>query len=384
MHAIVVGGGIVGIASAYYLQRNGVETTVLEKTHVGAGSTGWGGGIRTQFSTPENVRLSLASREVWDGFEAEFGVDPHRRELGYLLLAREPDTAEQLRADVEMQQELGAPNESLSAARARRHCPGLAADRFVGAGYSPDDSFVDANLALQGFADRARESGVTIHTGTEVTSVIRADSDDSGRVIGVETADGDTIASDVVVNAAGPWAGEVAELAGVDLPIAPQLRRQLLVDPEEALPAEHPLTMDLDSGFVFYPERSGEVIVSGQVGEMRSVDPDSHGTHVDMEWIRTVLEGVGEMASYFGPDTEVRDRIAGVYATTPDRNPIVEETVPGLVNAVGFSGHGFMHAPATGQLVADIVAGADPGTVDLDRFASDRFARRDENEQNFI
>lgn len=381
MEAIVVGGGIVGLASAATLIDAGVDVTVLEKSHLGAGATGLGGGVRTQFSTRANVQLSLASLDVWRTFESEYGVDIRPRQLGYLLLAREDATAEELRADIEMQRELGAPNEYRSAAEATAVCPGLEADRFVGAGYSPEDLFVDANLALQGYAEYVREHGGEIRTGSEVSDVRR---DDDGRVAGVRTADGETLDAAVVVNAAGAWAAEVAALAGIELPVVPQLRRQLLVEPGKPYPSPHPLTMDLDSGFVFYPEDERSMIVSGQLGPMLEVDPDGYRTNIDLEWTATVLEGVGELADYFGPDTETRERIAGVYATTPDHNPIIEEPVPGFVTAVGFSGHGFMHAPATGRMVAEIVTEGEQSLVDPDAFSSDRFDAGAGDERAFI
>lgn len=382
MEVIVVGGGIVGMASADNLLAEGADVTVLEKAHLGAGATGMGGGIRTQFSTAANVQLSLASLDDWREFEPEFGVDIRPRKLGYLLLAREESTAERLRADVEMQRELGAPNEYISPSEATEVCPGLRANRFVGAGSSPEDLFVDANLALQGYADRVRELGGEVRTGTEVVDVRRESND--GRVAGVRTSDGVTLEADSVVNAAGAWAAEVAAMADIELPVVPQLRRQLLVKPGEPYPPRHPLTMDLDSGFVFYPEDGRSMIVSGQVGPMLEVDPDGYRTNIDLDWTTRVIEGVGELADYFSPDTETRERIAGVYATTPDHNPIIEETVPGIVNAVGFSGHGFMHAPATGRMVAELVTEGSQSLVDPDAFSSDRFENRVNDERAFI
>lgn len=382
MYSVVIGGGIIGMASAYALLQQGIDVTVLEKSHVGAGATGMGGGIRTQFSSPANVRLSLVSLEVWNGFEAEFGVDIRPRELGYLLLAREQATADQLRRDIEMQRDLGAPNRLLTSAEVTDRYPGLAEDVFLAGGYSPDDLFVDANLALQGYAQRVREIGGDVRTGAEVREICR-DSDDD-RVTGVRTDAGADVQADYVVNAAGAWAGETAAMAGVDIPVTPVLRRQLLAKPDGSYPPRHPLTMDLDSGFVFYPESDDLMIVSGQVGSLEEVDPDGYREQVGLAWSSSVLEGVSELASYFGPGTEIRQEIAGVYAKTPDNNPIIEETAPGFVNAVGFSGHGFMHAPATGRMVAELVTEGTQSLVEPTAFSSDRFERSADDERTFI
>lgn len=382
MEVLVIGGGIVGLSSAYSLASAGANVVVCEKSHIGAGATGMGGGIRTQFSTPENVQLSLESLDVWQSFEETFGVDIQPRQLGYLMLAREEETARGIKQDIEMQQGLGAPNRYLSPADAIEAAPGLEVERFVGAGYSPDDLFVDANLALQGYAEQLPELNVDIRVGTEVSAIHRDSSD--GRITGATTDDGDHIDMDFVVNAAGAWGREVADLADVPLPVTPQLRRQLLVAPNGPYPSNHPLTMDLDSGFVFYPEDETTMIVSGQIGPFREVDPDAYQTDIDLNWTTQVLEGVSELSSYFGPETETRERIAGVYATTPDHNPIIEETIPGLVNAVGFSGHGFMHAPATGRMVAEIVTEGSQTLVPSDAFSSQRFDRPSEDERAFI
>lgn len=382
MDAVIIGGGIIGLASARALLDRGVAVTVLEKDHLGAGATGLGGGVRTQFSTPANVQMSLASLETWRDFESTFGVNIHIRPLGYLLLAREESTAQGIRDDIEMQRGLGVANRFLSSSDAAEFCPGLDTATFVGAGYSSDDVFVDANLALQGFAERVRELGGDIQTGTEVTDLQLSRSDDA--LEGVLTADGQWYAPDVVVNAAGAWAGEVATMAGLELPVVPQLRRQLLVEPDGSYPPLHPLTMDLDSGFVFYPEDETAMIVSGQVGPMQTVDPDAYRTEIDLDWTKTVLEGVSELADYFGPETATRERIAGAYSTTPDHNPIIEETVPGLINAIGFSGHGFMHAPATGQMVAELATVGSQSVVASDAFSSDRFENQSDDERAFI
>jgi sarcosine oxidase subunit beta len=382
MHTIVVGGGIIGLASAYSLLQRETEVTLLEKSHLGAGATGMGGGVRTQFSSAANVRLSLESLDVWNDFEAEFGVNIQPRRLGYLLLARQLSTADQLRSDVEMQQELGAPNRDLSPLEAADPCPGLRADAFVGAGYSPDDLFVDANLALQGYANRVRELGGDIRTGVEVCGIQRTG--EGGSVTGVRTDEGAILEADVVVNAAGAWASEIAAMAAVDVPVVPQLRRQLLVEPASSYPPLHPLTMDLDSGFVFYPESEATMIVSGQIGPMQTVDPDRYRAQIDLDWTTSVLEGVGGIADYFGAETTTKERIAGVYSKTSDNNPIIEETVPGFVNAVGFSGHGFMHAPATGRMVAELVTEGTQSLVEPSAFSSDRFERSADDERRFI
>ncbi|WP_458207672.1 NAD(P)/FAD-dependent oxidoreductase [Haladaptatus sp. NG-SE-30] len=370
MRVVVVGGGIVGCASAYYLADRGAEVVVCERSNVGAGSTERSaGGIRAQFSTPVNVALSQASMQVWNRFEAAFDTDIAYRRSGYLFLAREEATAEGFADTVSMQNEQGVPSELLTPAEAREHCPGLRDEEFRAATYSPTDGFADPHLALQGFARAAREAGAEIRTGVEVTNVRR----EEGAVVGVETTE-NRIAADFVVNATGPWAQRVAELAGIDLPVAPERRQIAVVEPETPVPEPVPLTIDLDTGSYFRPEREGAALVGGHFGRPSAADPDAYDTTTDLDWTVEALERVSEWTTYFGPESRIKRGWAGLYAVTPDHHPIIEETIPGFVNAVGFSGHGFQHAPATGQLVAELIFDEKPSLVDISGLDSARFA----------
>jgi sarcosine oxidase subunit beta len=374
MNVVVVGGGIVGVASAYYLAERGADVTLFEKGSLGAGSTERSaGGIRAQFSTAVNVDLSLASMAVWERFEAEFGVDIAYRRPGYLFLARTDETAERFRETVRMQNDRGVPSEVLDPATARERCPGLREEAFVAATYSPTDGFADPGLALRGYSGAADAAGVTIRTKTPVTDVHRS----AGRVVGVE-ADGERVDADYVVNAAGAWSARIAEMAGVDLPVAPRRRQVLVVDPETEIPESVPLTIDLETGSYFRPERDGAALVGGHFsGEDPDADPDRYGESVDLDWAATAIERAADVATYFGPDSRIRRGWAGLYAVTPDHHPIVEETLPGLLTATGFSGHGFQHAPATGQVVAELAFDGEPSLVDVSDLASDRFATGD-------
>ncbi|MDY6765699.1 MAG: FAD-dependent oxidoreductase, partial [Halobacteria archaeon] len=185
--------------------------------------------------------------------------------------------------------------------------------------------------------------------------------------------------------AAGPWASRVAEMAGIDIPVAPKRRQVAVVDPEIPVPESVPLTIDLDTGFYFRPEREGVSIIGGHFGEDDpDADPDAYSERIDLDWTVEVLERATDCANYFGENTEVRRGWAGLYAVTPDHHPIIEETIPGFINAVGFSGHGFQHSPATGQIVAEIAVDGEPALVDVSSLTSRRFEEGSEIEEHNV
>ncbi len=377
MEVAVVGAGIVGLASAYYLGRDGHDVTVYEKGRVGNGSTERSaGGIRRQFATPVNVELSKASLEVWEAFEDEFGVEIDFRRPGYLFLARDPATAAHLERTVAMHHDHGVSTQLLDPEEATAVCPALRHPEFERATYLSEDGFADPHLALQGFVDKLPEVGVDLRTHTPVRDMMIGVGEGSSAdrtVSGIVTA-GQRHRVDVVVNAAGPWARRVARMAGVQLPVAPKRRHILVVEPDEPVPESVPLTIDLDTGAYFRPERDGAALVGGHFDDAdpNAVPDRNHGTP-ETDYVVTALEHAAEVASYFGPETRLKRGWSGLYARTPDDHPIIEETIPGLVSAVGFSGHGFQHAPATGQLVAELVTNGEASLLDISSLSSDRF-----------
>lgn len=372
MDVAVVGGGIVGLSSAYYLAERGASVTLFERDSLGMQSTARSaGGIRAQFETPVNVDLSLESKRIWNTFEDEFGVDIGYRKTGYLFLTRTVAGAETFRKSVEMQQSRGAASVYLDPTDAVSHCPGLQPACFDGATYNPDDGFADPNLAVQGYAGAAREAGVDIRTNTEVTDVLMED----GEAVGVETADSrhDTA---FVVDAAGPGARAVAAMADLDLPMYPRRRQIAVVEPTEAVPEETPLTIDLENGSYFRPERDGDALVGGHFAETDpDADPQRYDDSVDFDWAATAVEHAAEYTTYFDRDSRIKRGWAGLYSVTPDNHPIIEEVVPGFVVAGGFSGHGFQHAPATGTLVAELVQDGQADLVDISMLTAERFER---------
>lgn len=383
MRIVIIGGGIVGMASAYELAHREVDVVVLERSNIGAGNTERSaGGIRTQFASEENVTLAKESIDTWGRFEAEFGEDIDFRRTGYLFVTSTEETAKQFRQNVETQRALGVDNEFLEPAEAKAVCPGLRTDAITGGAYSPTDGLADPHLALQAYANAAREAGVDIRLHTAVTAL----EDTAQREMTVATND-EPLEADFVVNAAGVWGGKIAEMAGLELPVTPERLGLAVVDPEVPVAESVPMTLNPNYDCYFHPERDGRAFVGGGPELLREdsgSDPDAFSTALDMAFATEAVERAGEYTTYFGPESRIQDGWTGAICSTPDHDPIIEETIPGFVNVIGFSGHGFMLAPAVGKLVADLVVDGDTALVDISAYASDRFTDDDADGHRWV
>jgi sarcosine oxidase subunit beta len=366
---VIVGGGIVGASIAYHLAARGVrDVLVLERDQLGGGSTGRNaGGVRLQFSTEINVRLSLRSLPRIEHFEEEMGVDPHLRQVGYLFLITEERDVAPFERSLAMWKRLGVPAERLDAAGVHRLFPELRVDDLRFATFCSRDGYCDPTSLLNGYVARAREKGARFREQEPVIAVER----DGDRVRSVRTASGE-IACATLVNAAGAWGGEVGKLAGVDLPIVP-LRRQIFVtDPVAGLDREFPLTVEFATSLYFHRESGGVLM-----GMADPTDGPGFDARVNWDFLPTLVE----RALYRLPILErasVKTGWAGFYEDTPDKHPIIG-AIPGLdgfLCAAGFSGHGIMHAPAAGEAIAELIVDGKT-SFDITPLAYDRFRRGD-------
>jgi sarcosine oxidase subunit beta len=366
---VIVGGGIVGASIAYHLAARGVrDVVVLERDEIGGGSTTRNaGGVRLQFSTEINVRLSLRSLPRIERFVEEMGVDPHLRQVGYLFLITEERDVEPFERSLAMWNRLGVPAQRLDAAGVHHVFPELRVDDLRFATFCARDGYCDPTSLLNGYVARARQEGVRFREHEPAIGITC----DGGRVRAIQTAKGD-IACATVVNAAGAWGAEVGRLAGIDLPIRP-LRRQIFVtDPVAGLDHDFPLTVEFASTLYFHRESGGVL--------MGMADPtDGPGFDASVNW--DFLPTLVERALYRLPILEranVKTGWAGFYEDTPDKHPIIG-AVPGLEGflcAAGFSGHGIMHAPAAGEAIAELIVDGRT-SLDIAPLAYDRFRRGD-------
>lgn len=366
---VIIGGGVMGASTAYHLASRGCRNVVLleRDRFFGAESTGkCAGGVRYQFDTEINIELSRLSLAMLDRFEDELGQAISRRRCGYLfVLTRERDVPE-FQRQVALQNRLHVPTRWLDGDEVRRRLPMMHYPDALGGTWGPDDGLADPHGVVQGYIRGARQHGVACVNEVAVTGIRHA----HGRVEAVETPQG-TIATPVVVNAAGAWAGEVGRLAGVDVPVEP-VRRQIAVTtafPE--LPPDFPFVIDFARSLYFH--REGRAILTGMSNHDQAVGFDQR---VDRDWELAHIEAACErmpMLEHAG----IASRWAGLYERSPDAHPILGavDELTGLYCITGFSGHGFMHGPVCGLLLAEEILDGRATTLDVSSLRLSRFGR---------
>ncbi|MGD0456195.1 MAG: FAD-dependent oxidoreductase [Terriglobia bacterium] len=368
---VIVGGGIVGSSIAYHLTDRGCSNVlVLEReAHQGLGSTGKSmGGVRAQFATKVNIQMSLYSIPFLARFEELTGHPSGYRPQGYLFVASSKGHLEYLRANQARQVELGFEQaELLKPEDVLRIVPQLRADDVVGGSFCSTDGFVDPYSVMNGFAARAVERGARIEKGVEVTAILW---DDSG-VVGVETTRG-RVQTRTVVNAAGPWAAQVARMACVQLPVEPLRRMLVPTEPFPQIAHQAPMTIDMATGFHFRPEGLGLLLAWNDPEEKPGFK-----TTFDSAFVEKILMCAVKRVPCF-EDLQVNPARgwAGLYEMTPDHHAILGPVpqVPGLFLANGFSGHGVMHSPASGKILADLILNGTSSLVDTRALSVERFA----------
>jgi sarcosine oxidase subunit beta len=373
---VVVGGGIIGAAIAYNLAKKGLkDVVVLEKElFFGSESTAkCAGGIRAQFTTAVNVQLSLASIKLFERFSEEMGVPVDYKQVGYLFLSTTEADWDRARAAASFQRTLGVPVETVTPDRIRDICPELELADVFGGHFCPIDGLGDPHGFLQGYLKAARELGVSIQTQRPVTGFETA----GDRVTVVKTATGD-ISTDQVILAAGAWTGMVGRMLGVPLPIVPVRRQIATCAPMPWVDWNWPMMVDNGSGVYMHPESGGLLM-----GMANKAEPPGFNTTVDEAFTMSIIEAAFNRMPRL-EEAQILASWAGLYEVTPDHHPILGR-LPQYSNAIvaaGFSGHGFMHAPACGQVIAELAMGETPSIdlspLNLERFEGEASRGRDE------
>jgi sarcosine oxidase subunit beta len=366
---VVVGGGVMGASIAYHLAKAGQRDVVLleREPFFGQGASGRNaGGIRYQFSTAINIQLSQLSLPMLDAFEEETGQPIDIRHCGYLFLLTHEADVESFKQNVALQQRLGVQTEWLSPQEIRRRLPMMQLDDVLAGTWYARDGLADPNSVVMGYVNSARRLGVKLVTEAAVTAIETR----GGKVSAVVTNRG-RIATPVVSNAAGPWAASIGKMASLDLPIVPIRRQWLTTTPLPEIPDDFPFVIDFAQSLYFH--REGQGLLTGMSNPDQAPGTDQS---VDREWELVAMEAAATRLPLL-ETAGVASRLAGLYEVTPDAHPILGATpLDGFYVCAGFSGHGFMHGPICGQLLAEEILGGRATTLNIDALRFDRFARR--------
>jgi sarcosine oxidase subunit beta len=361
---VVVGGGVIGVSVAYRLARAGMKPLLLERDVLGGGSTGrCAGGVRQQFSTEVNVRVGMLSKQLLEKFQEETGHDPAFRQIGYLFLADDQDEARMFAANVEMQHRVGLEDVRLmTASEVGALVPQLRIDDIAAATFCPSDGLAGPNEVTMGYASAAQANGAVVVENCAVNKVIV----ENDTVVAVETPDG-SVSTELVINCAGPYAAQLAETAHVDVSVLPY-RRHIFITETSPVATDAPMMVDFHTSLYMHPEGPGLLL-----GMSDRSEPSSFDTTVSWEF----LEKLTEQASRRLPAIEqmgIKTGWAGLYEISPDNQAIVGESeLRGFWLCCGFSGHGFMQAPAMGLLTSQLITGQ-PTSFDISAFSPSRFS----------
>jgi len=326
------------------------------------------GGVRAQFATALNIRLSMYSIPVFERFQEITGHPSGYRGQGYLFVATNERHLAYLRENAARQKAEGLRSvELLDPAGVARIAPEIRSDDVVGGSFCPTDGFVDPHSVMTGFMARARESGARLICGCEASGIEQ----DARGVGAVHTPQG-PIYTRTVVNAAGAWAGRVARLAGLDLPVEPLRRMLVPTEPFDKVSAKSPMVVDMGTGFHYRPEGLGLLLAWNDPEETPGFK-----TEFDPAFIEKILtRGVERLPCLEQAEVNPHRAWAGLYEMTPDHHPVLGPVaaIPGLYLANGFSGHGIMHSPATGRILADLILKGTTDLIDAEPLNIDRFA----------
>jgi sarcosine oxidase subunit beta len=384
---VIIGSGIVGSSVAYHLVEQGcTDVLVIEReAHQGKGSTGKSmGGVRAQFSTDVNIQMSRYSIDFFSRFDEVVGHPADYRAHGYLFCATNEGQLEYLKTNRERQMALGVNNvELVSREDIAKFVPQLRVDDIIGGTFCPTDGFVDPHSVMMGFMLKARERGVRLWLDCQVTGIETVPANGGlslecggpaplspRRIKGVLTSRG-PVSTRVIVNAAGPWAAQVAKMAGADLPVVP-LRRQLVpTEPFDGLPSKFPMVIDMSTGFHFRREGKGILLAWNDPEETPGFKTD-----FDPGFVEKILTRAAQRVPCL-VDAEVNPRRAwaGLYEMTPDHHAVIGQApdVEGLYFANGFSGHGVMHSPASGRITAELILRGRSDLIDATQLSVERF-----------
>jgi FAD-dependent oxidoreductase domain-containing protein 1 len=371
---VIIGGGVIGSSIAFNLVNDGIDASVLviekDPTYEFASTTLCAGGVREQFSRPENIKIAQYSLNVYENFDEIMQVDGDKahaefNQRGYLILADETNWT-MIKRNYESQKMLGVRVSLLSGDDIKGMVPHMNTEDVVGASFGARDGTLDPYGVLQGYIKKAKKLGAE-YLYEEVKNIeIKND-----KVETITTDKGSTISCNIIVNAAGPHAPVVGKMAGIDLPIDPTRRMVYLFDPKEKFYYELPFVFNTDRELWFRHE-TGKMILAG-----KNI-PEAPGFNFNWDrefFMEHVWPAMAKRMSVLETGKLIRGW-AGLYALNRiDQNAIIGQLgdVQGFYGAVGFSGHGLMQSPAVGKCMSELLQFGEYQSVDLSCFAFGRF-----------
>jgi sarcosine oxidase, subunit beta len=362
---VVVGGGAIGASIAFHLAEAGVsEVLLIERDALASGSTSRAaGGVRAQFSDELNIAIALRSLEAFDRFDERPGAEIGLHKVGYLFLLDREDDVRVFERSVALQNDHGVPSRMIDPAEASRLSPLIGIDGVIAATFCPIDGHASPESVVQGYAAAARANGATITTGCALTDIEL----DGDRIRAALTSEG-RVETSTIICAAGVWSPAVGEMVGLPLPVVPYLREVGFTGPMPGA-GRPPLTIDFSTSFYFHGEGQGLLF-----GMADPAQPPGLDAARDPDWLEKVVV-VAERRAPALCDAGIAGGWTGFYEATPDHNALIGEWdgVSRFLYATGFSGHGFLQAPAVGELVRDLVLGR-RSFVDIAPLAVERFS----------
>ncbi|MFO7638079.1 MAG: FAD-binding oxidoreductase [bacterium] len=361
---IVIGGGVIGAATGYYLAKLGRKVLLLERDYPCAGSTGRCiGGIRAQFTHDLSVRVMLESVRLFSELDEELGQGVDWHQGGYLFLAFDKAREQAFKDAIAVQRRYGLKVDYVGPDDCAQVVPGLDTAGLRGGAYCPTDGQADPFKVTYGYLAGIKRNGGAVLTGTEVVKVNTRDD----RVVSVTTRRGEEFFAPAVLNAAGPWAAEVGRLAGVEVSVKPDRHESLVTEAVERM--LEPMLVDYRADGCYFVQHIGTGHFVGCYTPVPLVP--GFDTSVTDEFLtempRRMVRLVPRLAG-----VKVLRQWAGSYEMSPDGNPICgSSSIEGFYVACGMSGHGFMFGPAVGRLMAELIDCGEPHLA-LDQFALDR------------
>ncbi len=367
--AIIIGGGIIGSATGYYLTRKGLKVYLFEKDYLTAGSTGRCiGGIRQQFSTELSIKIAMESMKKFRVLHEELGQDVEFHPGGYLFLAHSKEKEKMYKKLIELQKKMGLDVEYISVAEIEKLVPGINREDLLGGAYCPSDAQANPFLIVDGYAKGIRKNG-KIFTHKEITGIGL----ESGKAKFVTTSDKETYYAPIIINAAGPFLKYVAKLADIDVPVEPERHEAMITEP---------LARFFDMMIVDYREDGcyfNQKFHKGSIIGCYTPKPNLPGLDLgsSFEFAKEMGRRMGRLIPKLSTIKIIR-QWSGSYEITPDGNPILDKTdIEGFWIVGGMCGHGFMLGPEIAWLAAEyITEGKTP--YDINEFSLTRdFAHKE-------